>query len=135
MPKKKILIIDDEPDVITYLTAVLEANGYDSFAVSEIKSAMDKVKEIRPDLICLDIVMPGETGISFYSKLRQEKDFNSIPVIIISGMVETEKFDFHSYVSDDSISKPDCYIEKPINVDYFIQKVEELTSKKILTKK
>ena len=135
MPKKKILIIDDEPDVITYLTAVLEANGYDSFAVSEIKNAMDKVREIRPDLICLDIVMPGETGISFYSKLRQEKSFDSIPVIIISGMVETEKFNFHSYISDDSVSKPECYIEKPINVGYFIRKVEELTSKKILTKK
>jgi len=131
MPKKKILIIDDEPDVITYLTAVLEANGYDSFAVSEIKNAMDKVREFHPDLICLDIVMPGETGISFYSKLRHEKDFNSIPVIIISGMVETEKFDFRSYVSDNSISKPECYIEKSINVDYFIEKVEELTSKKI----
>ena len=49
-------------------------------------------------------------------------------------MVEREKFDFHSYISDDSVSKPECYIEKPINVDYFIQKVEELLSKKILTK-
>lgn len=135
MQKKRILIIDDEPDVITYLTAVLEANGYDSFAVSEIKNAMDKVREIRPNLICLDIVMPGETGISFYSKLRLEKRFDSIPVIIISGMVETEKFNFHSYISDDSVSKPECYIEKPINVDYFIQKVEELTRKKVLTKK
>lgn len=135
MPKKKILIIDDEQDVITYLTAVLDANGYDSFAVSEIKNAMDKVREIRPNLICLDIVMPGETGISFYSKLRQEKSFCSIPVIIISGIVESEKFDFYSYISDDSIPKPECYIEKPVNVDYFIQKVEELTSKKILTKK
>ncbi len=135
MQKKRILIIDDEPDVITYLTAVLEANGYDSFAVSEIKNAMDKVREIRPNLICLDIVMPGETGISFYSRLRQEKIFDSIPVIIISGMVETEKFNFHSYISDDSVSKPECYIEKPINVDYFIQKVEELTRKKVLTKK
>ena len=71
MLNKKILIIDDEPDVITYLTAVLESNGYNSFAVSDITLATDKVREIHPDLICLDIVMPGETGISFYSKLRK----------------------------------------------------------------
>ena len=133
MLNKKILIVDDEPDVITYLTAVLESNGYNSFAVSDITLATDKVREIHPDLICLDIVMPGETGISFYSKLRKDKDFSHIPVIIISGVVETEKFDFKSYALDDSIPLPECYMEKPIDVNKFIEKVDELINKKILT--
>jgi len=126
MSSKKILIIDDEPDVVTYLSAVLEANGHKSFAISNIKTAMEQVKDIRPDLICLDIVMPQETGISFYIRLRQEKEFKTIPVIIISGIVEMEKFDFHTYSKNDSIPPPECYMEKPINVDMYIQKVNEL---------
>jgi len=76
MSSKKILIIDDEPDVVTYLSAVLEANGYKSYATSNIKIAMEQVEDIRPDLICLDIVMPQETGISFYTRLRQHNEFS-----------------------------------------------------------
>ncbi|RKY94235.1 MAG: response regulator [Ignavibacteriae bacterium] len=127
MSSKKILIIDDEPDVVTYLSAVLEANGYKSYATSNIKTAMEQVEDIRPDLICLDIVMPQETGISFYTRLRQDKEFKNIPVILISGIVELEKFDFRTYTKDDSIPVPECYMEKPIDVEKYIQKVKQLT--------
>lgn len=127
MSSKKILIIDDEPDVVTYLSAVLEANGYKSYTTGDIKTAMEQVKHIHPDLICLDIVMPEETGISFYTRLRQDKEFKTIPVIIISGIVESEKFDFHTYMKDDSIPPPECYMEKPINVEKYIKKVKQLT--------
>jgi len=96
MSSKKILIIDDEPDVVTYLSAVLEANGYESFATGNIKTAMEQVKDIHPDLICLDIVMPQETGISFYTRLRQDKELKTIPVIIISGIVELSKSDMEA---------------------------------------
>jgi CheY-like chemotaxis protein len=126
MASKKILIIDDEPDVVTYLSAVLEANGFKSFTLSNIKSAMEHVKSIHPDLICLDIVMPQETGISFYTRLRQEKEFKAIPVIIISGIVELEKFDFYSYTKNHSIPPPECYLEKPINVDVYVEKIKQL---------
>ena len=126
MSSKKILIIDDEPDVVTYLSAVLEANGYKSYATSNIKTAMEQVEDIRPDLICLDIVMPQETGISFYTRLRQDKEFKNIPVILISGIVELEKFDFRTYTKDDSIPPPECYMEKPIDVEKYIKKVKQL---------
>lgn len=127
MAMKKILIVDDEPDVVTYLGAVLESNGYESYSAGDIKTAMHLVKKIHPDLICLDIVMPNETGISFYIKLQQEKKFKNIPVIIISGIIESEKFNFRSYVKDESIQPPKCYMEKPINIKNFIQNIEKLT--------
>jgi CheY-like chemotaxis protein len=128
MSSKKILIIDDEPDVVTYLSTVLEASGYKSYATGDIRTAMEQVEHIHPDLICLDIVMPGETGITFYTRLRKNEQFKNIPVIIISGIVELEKFDFHSYTKDDSIRQPECYMEKPIDVEKYIQKVKELVS-------
>lgn len=127
MASKKILIIDDEPDVAAYLTAVLESNGYRSYSAADIKTAMDLIQKVRPDLICLDIVMPEETGISLYIKLQQEKEFKDIPVIIISGIIDSEKFNFRSYVKDDSIPEPQCYMEKPIDVNSFIWNIEQLT--------
>ena len=128
MSLKKILIVDDEPDVIAYLTVVLESNGYKSFSAGDIKTAMQLVKEVRPDLICLDIVMPNETGISLYIKLQQDKNFKNVPVIIISGIIESEKFNFRSYVKDTSIPAPKCYMEKPIDIKSLIQNIERLTN-------
>ena len=128
MPMKKILIIDDEPDVITYLRTVLEANDFEAYSANNVRSAMDEVKEIKPDLICLDIMMPNETGITFYLKLRKENDFINTPVILLSGIVDLEKFDFRKYAKDNSIPKPNCYMEKPIDVDKYIKTINELLS-------
>ncbi len=127
MPVKKILIVDDEPDVVAYLTVVLAANGYKPYSAANVNTAEQILKKIHPDLICLDIVMPKETGISFYIKLQQEKELKSIPVIIISGIVESDKFNFRSYVKDESIPSPACYMEKPIDIKNFIWNIERLT--------
>jgi len=122
---KKILLIDDEPDVITYLSTVLKSHDYDTHAVDNAAAAMDKVNEIHPDLICLDIMMPRETGISFYTRLKQNRNYKDIPVIIVSGAVQAAEFDIKDFVDDDTVPPPDCYIEKPIDVDKFIQTVEK----------
>jgi CheY-like chemotaxis protein len=127
MQSKKILIIDDEPDVVAYLTAVLEANGYKAYSAGDINAAEQALKKNHPDLICLDIVMPKETGISFYIKLQQEKKLKDIPVIIISGIVESDKFNFRSYVKDESVKAPACYLEKPIDIKNLIWNIEQLT--------
>jgi CheY-like chemotaxis protein len=122
---KKILIIDDEPDVITYLSTVLKSHDYDIRAINSAIDAMETVIEFRPDLICLDIMMPRETGISFYTHLKNNDAYKDIPVIIVSGAVPAEEFDIMDFVDDDSIPPPDSYIEKPINVEKFVQTVEK----------
>lgn len=127
MPLKKILIVDDEPDVVAYLSAVLKANGYKPYSAADIKTAMQIVKKIRPDLVCLDIVMPKETGISFYIKLQQEVEYKNIPVMIISGIIEADKFNFRSYVKDETIPAPGCFMEKPVDIKNFIWNIEQMT--------
>lgn len=122
---KKILIIDDEPDVITYLSTVLKSYDYLPYSVNNAISAMEKVDEIKPDLVCLDIMMPKETGISFYTRLKQDRTYKDIPVIIVSGAVQAADFDIKDFVDDESIPPPEHYIEKPINVEKFIQTIEK----------
>ncbi|MCP4705303.1 MAG: response regulator [candidate division Zixibacteria bacterium] len=126
----KILIIDDEADVIKYLTVVLKSNGFQTYSISSVRDAKAKVEEIGPDLICLDIMMPEETGISFYSKLRRDKNYSAIPVIIISGVVQSGEFDFQSFLSDNSVPPPNYFMEKPINVEEFIATINKLIKSK-----
>jgi CheY-like chemotaxis protein len=85
MPKK-ILIIDDDPVIVKYLQAIFSDNGYATCTASSTMEGMDVVRRERPDLITLDLQMPGEWGPRFYRKLRQDKQLRETPVIVISGI-------------------------------------------------
>ncbi len=124
----KIMIIDDEQDVLDYLTTVLQANGYEAMKCKTADQGMEMARKNRPDLICLDIMMPKETGISFYAKLKKTAEFKNVPVVIISGAIQRGEFDFRSYVDDDTIEEPEYYVEKPIVVDEFLNLVASLLS-------
>ena len=71
---KKILIIDDDPIIVKYLQAVFSDNGYQTCKASSSMEGLDVVKKEKPDLITLDLQMPGEWGPRFYRKLRKEKE-------------------------------------------------------------
>jgi DNA-binding response OmpR family regulator len=124
-----ILIVEDEADVKDYLETVLVTNGYGVRSSATVEEADQEVAENPPDLILLDIMMPRETGMSFYIRLRKNKKHADIPVMIISGAVQEKEFNFRSYVPDKSIPPPDKYMEKPIIVDKFLENVNKLVSK------
>jgi CheY-like chemotaxis protein len=83
---KKILIIDDDPVVVKYLQAVFSDNGYETCNAGSSMEGLDVVRQEKPDLITLDLQMPGEWGPRFYRKLRQDKKLRNIPVIVVSGI-------------------------------------------------
>lgn len=83
---KKILIIDDDPDIIAYLKTVFEGEGYKTVAASNGVEGLEMAQVHRPDLITLDMDMPGRGGTLFYVKLRQEPSLAEIPVVVISGI-------------------------------------------------
>ena len=86
--KQKILIVDDEPDLLMYLKTFLEDQGYEVSCAEDVQSALQMFSGEKPDLVCLDIMMPIKSGISFYDHLRRNGCSREIPVIIISGLSE-----------------------------------------------
>lgn len=124
---KRVLIVDDEPDVVRYLSSVLECHDYDVATADNSVDAFKTVCRYKPDLICLDIMMPEESGLSLYVKLRRRAGTRNIPVIVISGMAPKSEFDLRDYVDDPDIESPEEYIEKPIDVSVFVDTVSRLT--------
>jgi CheY-like chemotaxis protein len=86
MSKKKILVVDDERDVVEFLTDLLKDNGYAVTPAYDGAEAMALISQETPDLILLDLEMPKETGTGLYRKLHNKKEYKDIPVVVISGL-------------------------------------------------
>ena len=87
---KKILIIDDERKVITYLSTLLEDHGYDICSAMNAEEGKEKVFEESPDLITLDLLMPDKTGIKLYKELKNDATLKDIPVIMVTGFTSDQ---------------------------------------------
>lgn len=120
---KKILIVDDENDPREYLKVLFEQSGYETAIATDGDEAMPKVKEFRPDLISLDIIMPRETGQKFYRQLCKDPEFGKTPVIICSGVTRYKELFSRDHAT---MPKPAAFIEKPIDKDALLKKVKEL---------
>jgi CheY-like chemotaxis protein len=84
--RKRILVVDDEKDVVEFLSDLLEDNGYDVTPAYDGVEAMELIAKERPDLILMDLQMPKETGTGLYRKLHNKKEYKDIPVVVISGL-------------------------------------------------
>jgi len=123
--KKRILVIDDDPDIVTYLTTLLEDNGYEPSKAFDGQEGIDKTKAEHPDLILLDITMPEKSGVKFYREVRDDPDLQKIPVVMVTGvMKEFEKF----IKTRRQVPPPDGYIQKPINEKLLLSTISALLS-------
>ncbi|MFP4623455.1 MAG: response regulator, partial [Gemmatimonadota bacterium] len=83
---KKILIVDDEPDVVSYLEMLLQDRGYATVSADDGNEALELVRKERPDLVTLDISMPEASGTRFYRELKTDPEVASTPVLIVTGV-------------------------------------------------
>lgn len=120
---KKILVIDDEPDMLGYIGSVLKDNGFTIETASNGKEGFEKAKALKPDLITLDITMPEESGVKTFKNFQETAETKNIPVIIITGVSQ----DFKKFIhSRKTVKAPAAYIEKPIETEDLVSKIKEL---------
>ncbi len=121
----KILVVDDEPDVVEFLKNLLEDNGYDVGTANDGVEAMQAVTNDRPDLILLDLQMPEETGTGFYRKLRNHNDLRDIPVIVVSGLAGRNV----------AVSKSVVVIDKPPGEEALLEEVRRELGQQPITER
>lgn len=103
----KILIADDEPDIVAFLSYHLKSKGYLVSTAADGAEAIRKAKEFRPDLILLDVMMPNKDGIETIRELRQMPDFEDTAIILLTALSD-EKYEIEGLKTgaDDYIAKP-----------------------------
>lgn len=104
---EKILIIDDEENIVELLKFNLELNGYETNCAYDGKVVIDMVKDWKPDLILLDVMLPGVDGITLSQIIRSSRDFKNIPIIMMTAKSQdSDKFIGFESGADDYITKP-----------------------------
>ncbi len=120
--EKKVIVIDDEPDIVTFLTVLLEDNGYTAISAKDGQEGLEKIKSEHPQLVLLDITMPEKSGVRCYRELRENPDLKSIPVVIVTGVAK----DFKNFISSRrQVPPPDGFISKPIDKQELLDTVSK----------
>jgi len=126
---RKILIVDDEPDVVTYMEMLLNDAGFETVTASNGREGFATAKAERPDLICLDITMPEESGIRCYRNLREHDALMTVPVLVVTAVTGYggDPEPFKQFISTrPQVPPPEGFFSKPIDREAFIEKVKEL---------
>jgi CheY-like chemotaxis protein len=139
MPKR-ILIVDDEPDAISYIGSVLEDNGYDYLSAENGEEGLEMAKKEKPDMILLDLIMPGKSGILMFQELKKDPELGKIPVIVVSGASEALGVDLKNFMikqprkgkervvettGETEFTEPNAYVEKPVDPNELIKVIKE----------
>lgn len=122
--KKKILVIEDDKDIAELVKLVLETESFTVETVLDPLEAYDKAKSYMPDAILLDLLMPKLDGWQIFTMLRKDKDFDAVPIGIL-----TAKSDVFDTMVGLHVMNADAYITKPFGKQELIDKVNELFKK------
>ena len=124
----KILIIDDDPDIVESMSILLRTKGYGIVAARDYDEGLAKVKEVKPDLIILDamLLLHQKSGFELSQEVRKDPDTRRIPILMISAINETSGgFSFSPSPGDENVPV-DGFINKPARPEELFSKVEQL---------
>ena len=128
---KKVLVVDDDPDVRLFSVTVLEENGYEPLEAANGEEGLKAIKKEKPELIILDILMPRQSGIRLYRELKTDKSYKDIPIIILSGIAKKTFLRSQKALTEfggKEVPEPKVYLEKPVEPEVLAEEI-----KKILT--
>ena len=117
--KKKILVVDDDPDLSSIIQEGLRGQGFDVITAADGYEALKAVKAQRPDLIVADLMMPNLKGWGLAQKLREDPQHKKIPIIHLSGTIREEH-------KGEELEAGDYYFPKPFDFDKLLAKIKEL---------
>ena len=127
MPKK-ILLVDDDPDLVSAVSMILESKHYQVAAAYGGVEGLAKVKTEKPDLIVLDVMMPDKDGYVVCKELKADPQLSSIPVLLLTAVVShipTTKYSHQMGLETEA----DDYMDKPVEPQELVKRIETLLSR------
>ena len=115
---KKVLVVDDDPDVRSFVMTVLDENQYMPLVAQDGVEAFEMIEKDPPDLVILDVLMPRGSGIRLYHKLKTTEKYKQIPIIMFTGIALNSFLKSQKVLDEfkgEEVPEPDIYLEKPVD--------------------
>lgn len=124
--KKTAVVIDDEVDITTFLSTILEENGFTVRTANDAKTGEELVRADPPDIVLIDLMMPGRGGVQLFARLRNDPAISGIPIVMVTGIKDELGIDWSNIVDKLKARKPDGFIEKPIVPERIVRIVNDV---------
>ena len=125
--RRRVLVVDDEPDAVEFVKAVMEEDGYEVMSASNGEECKRCLAETTPDLMVLDVNMPGQPGFYVLRDLKADPRTSGIPIIMLTGVGEQVGVRFSAGDLQDFLGcEPDVYLEKPVDPQYLSEVARKL---------
>jgi DNA-binding response OmpR family regulator len=115
---KRILIVDDDSDIVEILSFLLSEAGYETRVLTHGETIFKDIKEFKPSLILMDVMLGGMDGRIICNSIKTDASMSSLPVILISGTHDLGK-------SLHLPGAPNDFISKPFNLDHLLEKIAQ----------
>lgn len=125
MEKKRILIVDDDPDLVETVSMMLEARGYAPLPAYGGIEGLEKARGERPDLIVLDVMMPEKDGYAVCNELKKDPAFSDIPIILLTAIGDHITTTTYT-LSGGMETLADDFFQKPVNIQSLVDRIEQL---------
>ncbi len=136
---RKILVIDDNPDILSHVSEILHDNGFESATAADGAAGLAMARAKRPDLILLDLMMPKKSGVRFLNEIRQDTALKDVPIVVLSGATRGTDVDMKRFLQDQPFrdrkekalgvaidSTPDAYLDKPVDPSVLVETIRKL---------
>jgi CheY-like chemotaxis protein len=127
MGKKYVLIVDDDPDLVETVGMMLESKGYEVGKAYDGVEGEESVRNRRPDVLVLDVMMPRKNGYTLCAELKKNKETRDIPIILLTAVGEAVRTTTYSH-ADGKATEAEDYIPKPVDTPVLIESIERLIS-------
>lgn len=127
--KKKVLVVDDDPDARLFNITVVEESNYTPLEAADGEEGLKLVKQEKPDLVILDVFMPRQTGIRLYRELKTDKRFKDIHIIMLSGIAKKTFLRSQKALTafgGQEVPEPEAYLEKPVEPEELMQTLKQI---------
>jgi len=129
MSEAKIIIVDDDQDILDSLQAILEARQYTVITAADKAEGMEKIRTEKPDLAILDVMMSTwNDGFEMSRELKKDPQFKDMAILMLTGVKEKTGMDFKSTAGDPTWCPVDSFLEKPVEPEILVAEVEKLLS-------
>ena len=125
MSEHRILVVDDDPDIVDYLTSFLEDCGYEVDSADGVTAALGALDRCMPSAVLIDVMLPGRSGLDLLVRLRRDERYRELPLLVVTGNDQILEDDCQSYLgAHEGVCGSDGVLGKPIDRETLLAVLE-----------